>query len=148
MFTGLPDLAYVFGYFRHSWTLRADLISDFVCRLLARLAEKGATTVVPRLRDEDADMPLRPWVDPENFNPGYLSRSLRLMPKQGDREPGPTCTSTSRSGSCSRRRTWTTARSSTAEFGTDDHGGGRRCPGRRGERRPGYRRQTMRRAVL
>jgi cation diffusion facilitator CzcD-associated flavoprotein CzcO len=87
MFTGLPNLAYVFGYFRHSWTLRADLISDFVCRLLAHLAEKGATTVVPRLRDEDADMPLRPWVDPENFNPGYLSRSLHLMPKQGDREP-------------------------------------------------------------
>jgi hypothetical protein len=87
MFTGLPNLAYVFGYFRHSWTLRADLISDFVCRLLAHLAEKGATTVVPRLRDKDADMPLRPWVDPENFNPGYLSRSLHLMPKQGDREP-------------------------------------------------------------
>ena len=30
---------------------------------------------------------LRPWVDPENFNPGYLARSLHLMPKQGDREP-------------------------------------------------------------
>ena len=34
MFTGVPNLAYVFGYFRASWTLRADLISDFVCRLL------------------------------------------------------------------------------------------------------------------
>jgi monooxygenase len=87
MFTGLPNLAYVFGYFRHSWTLRADLISDFVCRLLAHMEEKGATTVVPRLRDEDRDMALRPWVDPENFNPGYLARSLHLMPKQGDREP-------------------------------------------------------------
>jgi cation diffusion facilitator CzcD-associated flavoprotein CzcO len=87
MFTGLPNLAYVFGYFRYSWTLRADLISDFVCRLLGHLEEKGATMVVPELRDEDAGMPLRPWVDPENFNPGYLSRSLHLMPKQGDREP-------------------------------------------------------------
>jgi monooxygenase len=87
MFTGLPNLAYVFGYFRHSWTLRADLISDFVCRLLQHMEEKAATMVVPRLRDEDADMPLGPWVDPENFNPGYLARSMHLMPKQGDREP-------------------------------------------------------------
>ena len=41
MFTGLPNLAYVFGYFRASWTLRADIISDFVCRLLAHMEEKG-----------------------------------------------------------------------------------------------------------
>ena len=87
MFTGVPNLAYVFGYFRHSWTLRADLISDFVCRLLNHMKEKSATVVVPRLRDEDLDMPLGPWVDPENFNPGYLTRSMHLMPKQGNREP-------------------------------------------------------------
>ncbi len=87
MFTGIPNLAYVFGYFRASWTLRADLISEFVCRLLAHMDERGATMVVPALRDEDADMPLGPWVDPQNFNPGYLTRSLHRMPKQGDREP-------------------------------------------------------------
>jgi monooxygenase len=87
MFTGVPNMAYVFGYFRHSWTLRADLISDFVCRLLEHMAEKGAMMVVPTLRDEDADMALGPWVDPENFNPGYLTRSMHLMPQQGDKEP-------------------------------------------------------------
>ena len=87
MFTGLPNLAYVFGYFRHSWTLRADLISDFVCRLLAHMGEKGASMVVPQLRPEDADMPLLPWADPENFNPGYVMRSAHLMFKRGDREP-------------------------------------------------------------
>lgn len=87
MFTGVPNLAYVFGYFRASWTLRADLISDFVCRLLGHLDELGAATVVPALRPEDADMVLLPWVDPENFNPGYLARSMHLMPKQGDRPP-------------------------------------------------------------
>jgi len=87
MFTGLPNLAYVFGYFRASWTLRADLISDFVCRLLHHMGERGATMVMPALRDEEAEMPLVPWVDPENFNPGYLARSLHLMPKQGDRDP-------------------------------------------------------------
>ena len=87
MFTGVPNLAYVFGYFRHSWTLRADLISDFVCRLMRHTDERGSTMVVPALRDQDADMPLGPWVDPENVNPGYLARSLHLMPRQGDREP-------------------------------------------------------------
>ena len=87
MFTGVPNMAYVFGYFRASWTLRADLISDFVCRLLGHMADKGATMVVPALREEDAGMSLGPWVDPENFNPGYLTRSLHLMPQQGDREP-------------------------------------------------------------
>jgi cation diffusion facilitator CzcD-associated flavoprotein CzcO len=87
MFTGVPNLAYVFGYFRASWTLRADLISDFVCRLLDLMAEKGATMVTPALRDAEADMPLGPWVDPENFNPGYLTRSMHLMPKQGDHDP-------------------------------------------------------------
>ncbi|MFP5321558.1 MAG: flavin-containing monooxygenase [Acidimicrobiia bacterium] len=87
MFTGVPNMAWVFGYFRASWTLRADLIAGFVCRLLARMEEKGASMVVPTLRDEDADMALLPWVDPEDFNPGYLMRALHLMPKQGDREP-------------------------------------------------------------
>ena len=87
MFTGVPNLAYVFGYFRYSWTLRVDLLSDFVCRLLSHTDELGASMVVPRLREDDADMELLPWVDPENFNPGYLARSMHLMPKQGDRAP-------------------------------------------------------------
>jgi monooxygenase len=87
MFTDVPNLAYVFGYFRSSWTLRADLISDFVCRLLTEMDRRGATMVNPALRAEDADMALGPWVDPENFNPGYMMRSMHLMPAQGDREP-------------------------------------------------------------
>jgi cation diffusion facilitator CzcD-associated flavoprotein CzcO len=87
MITGVPNMAYVFGYFRHSWTLRADLVSDFVCRLLTHMADDGTTVVVPTLRPEDADMPLLPWADPENFNPGYVLRSAHRLYKQGDREP-------------------------------------------------------------
>jgi cation diffusion facilitator CzcD-associated flavoprotein CzcO len=85
MFTGVPNLVWVFGYFRASWTLRADLIGDYVCRLLHHMDELGVTTVVPELRPEDADMPIGPWIDPENFNPGYLMRSQHLMPKRGDK---------------------------------------------------------------
>jgi cation diffusion facilitator CzcD-associated flavoprotein CzcO len=87
MFTGIPNMVWVFGYFRASWTLRVDLIGDFVCRLLEHMDELGATVVTPALRPEDADMPRLPWVEPENFNPGYLQRGLPLLPKQGDRDP-------------------------------------------------------------
>jgi cation diffusion facilitator CzcD-associated flavoprotein CzcO len=85
MFTGVPNMAWVFGYFRASWTLRADLVADFVCRLLNHMKEKGARMVTPTLRPEDRDMPLLPWIDPENFNPGYIMRGMHLLPKRGDK---------------------------------------------------------------
>ena len=87
MFSEIPNMAWVFGYFRTSWTMRSDLIADFVCRLLNHMDTKGARVVTPKLRNEDSNMPALPWVDPENFNPGYLLRSLHLMPKQGDHAP-------------------------------------------------------------
>jgi cation diffusion facilitator CzcD-associated flavoprotein CzcO len=46
MFSGVPNLAAVFGYTNASWTLRADLISDWVCRLLLRMRASGADQVV------------------------------------------------------------------------------------------------------
>jgi cation diffusion facilitator CzcD-associated flavoprotein CzcO len=85
MFTGVPNMAWVFGYFRASWTLRSDLVADFVCRLLNHMRRKGARTVTPALRPEDRDMTLLPWIDPENFNPGYLMRGMHLLPKRGDK---------------------------------------------------------------
>jgi monooxygenase len=87
MIGGVPKMAYVFGYFRHSWTLRVDLVADLVCRLLAHMQERGATVVVPTLRATEADMARRPWCDPENFNAGYVMRSQHILYKQGDREP-------------------------------------------------------------
>ncbi len=85
MFTGVPNMVWVFGYFRASWTLRSDLIGDFVCRLLNHMDAKQAHRVTVALRDEDADMPLSTWIDPENFNPGYLMRGMHLLPKRGDK---------------------------------------------------------------
>jgi cation diffusion facilitator CzcD-associated flavoprotein CzcO len=85
MFTGVPNLVWVFGYFRASWTLRADLVADFVCRLLGHMKTKGARRVTPALRPEDASMPRLPWIDPENFNPGYLMRGMHRLPKRGDK---------------------------------------------------------------
>lgn len=87
MFTGLPNMAWVFGYFRASWTLRADLLSALVCRLLKHMDERGAQVVVPALRPQDRAMALHPWVDPENFNPGYMARGVALLPRQGSQAP-------------------------------------------------------------
>ena len=85
MFTGVPNLLWIFGYFRASWTLRADLLADFVCRLLNHMDAKGASRVDVALRPEDEDMPRLPWIDPENFNPGYLMRALDKLPLRGDK---------------------------------------------------------------
>jgi cation diffusion facilitator CzcD-associated flavoprotein CzcO len=85
MFTGVPNLVWVFGYFRASWTLRADLVGDFVCRLLPRMKAAGVHRVEVALRDEDKDMKILPWIDEENFNPGYMQRGMHLLPKRGDK---------------------------------------------------------------
>ncbi|MGE3075552.1 MAG: flavin-containing monooxygenase [Dehalococcoidia bacterium] len=85
MFTGIPNLVWVFGYFRASWTLRADLLADFVIRLLNHMDNKGAKRVEVALRPEDEGMELLPWIDEENFNPGYMMRGMSLLPKRGSK---------------------------------------------------------------
>lgn len=87
MISNIPNMAYVFGYFRSSWTLRADLVSEYVMRLFAHMQQKGATVVVPRLREQDADMPRLPFVDEENVSAGYMMRTRDKMFRQSDREP-------------------------------------------------------------
>ncbi|MCB1692665.1 MAG: NAD(P)/FAD-dependent oxidoreductase [Pseudomonadales bacterium] len=85
MFTGVPNMVWIFGYFRASWTLRVDLIGDFVCRLLKHMDEKGVRSVMPALRPEDKDMVIGDWIDQDNFNPNYLRRAMHLMPKSGNK---------------------------------------------------------------
>jgi cation diffusion facilitator CzcD-associated flavoprotein CzcO len=87
MFTGLPNLIWVFGYFRSSWTLRADLLGDYACRLLNHMDQHSLSMVVPRLREHEKDMRLQAWVSEDNFNPGYIKRSLHKLPKQGTHLP-------------------------------------------------------------
>lgn len=84
-YSDMPNLLSTFGYINASWTLRADLVSAYACRILNHMAESGTTTATPVLRPSDADMPRRPWVD--DFSAGYMARMMPLLPKQGDREP-------------------------------------------------------------
>jgi cation diffusion facilitator CzcD-associated flavoprotein CzcO len=84
-YSDVPNLATSFGYINASWTLRSDLIGEYVCRLLNHMAATGTDQCTPRLRSTDADMPQRPWI--ENFSAGYMERVMDRFPKQGDREP-------------------------------------------------------------
>lgn len=85
MYSDVPNLVSTFGYVNASWTLRADLTSEYVCRLLNHMDHTAARQVVPRLRPGDRDMPARPWID--QFSPNYMRRVMHQFPKQGDREP-------------------------------------------------------------
>ena len=85
MFTGVPNMAWVFGYLRNSWTLRTELIADFVCRMLNHMTEKGAKRVEVALRPSEHNMPRGSWIDPENFNANYIMRGQHLLPQAGDK---------------------------------------------------------------
>ena len=85
MYSDVPNLVCTFGYINASWTLRADLTAEYVCRLINRMDERGMRQVTPRLRDTDRDMPPRPWID--SFSSGYMQRMMHRFPKQGDRKP-------------------------------------------------------------
>jgi len=82
MLSGVPNLASVFGYINASWTLKADLICAYVCRLLNCMERKRARQVTPQARGEKA---VAPFV--EKFSPGYMERALAYWPKQGSKAP-------------------------------------------------------------
>ena len=84
-YSGVPNLVSTFGYINASWTLRADLTSEYVCRLLKHMSESGSRICTPTLRSSDAAMPERRWI--EDFSAGYMERVMHLFPRQGDREP-------------------------------------------------------------
>ena len=84
-YSGVPNLASSFGYINASWTLRSDLTCEYVCRLLNHMAKTGTTQCTPQLRDEDLNMPERPWID--SFSAGYMSRVMHMFPRQGNHAP-------------------------------------------------------------
>lgn len=86
MFPGVPNMLWVFGYFRAAWTLRVDLLGDFVCRLLSHMDTRHADVVNIIPPEGSSNDALMPWVPADDFNPGYLSRAIDKLPKAlGDR---------------------------------------------------------------
>ena len=81
MFSDVPNLSYSFGYTNASWTLKADLTSAFLCRLLNHMDAKGTPIALPR---REAGVEEVPFLD---FSSGYVQRALDILPKQGSKKP-------------------------------------------------------------
>jgi len=82
MFSEVPNLASTFGYTNASWTLKADLTAEYICRLLKHMDRTGTRICVPHLTD--AELEVEPWLD---FSSGYVQRALEVLPRQGAKKP-------------------------------------------------------------
>jgi cation diffusion facilitator CzcD-associated flavoprotein CzcO len=81
MLSGVPNLVFTVGYTNISWTLKADLVSEYACKLIRHMDAHGYTRAMP-VRDPSVSE--RPFLD---FNPGYVMRSIDQLPKQGSKQP-------------------------------------------------------------
>ena len=82
MFCGVPNMAYALGYTNASWTLKCDLVGQYVCRLINHMDAHGHAAATPRR--PDPSVAIEPLLD---FNSGYVLRSIDGLPKQGSRAP-------------------------------------------------------------
>ena len=82
MLSGVPNFAFTVGYTNASWTLKADLTSEYVCRLLAHMDAHGHRQCLPEI--SDPSIVEQPLLD---FTSGYVLRSLHQFPKQGSKVP-------------------------------------------------------------
>jgi cation diffusion facilitator CzcD-associated flavoprotein CzcO len=81
MLSGVPNYAFAIGYTNASWTLKADLTAEYVCRLLNHMDAHGHAACVP---ERDPSVTEEPLLD---FTSGYVMRSIDQFPKQGSRAP-------------------------------------------------------------
>ncbi|HMJ73541.1 MAG TPA: NAD(P)/FAD-dependent oxidoreductase [Solirubrobacterales bacterium] len=81
MLSGVPNMAFTVGYTNASWTLKADLTSEYVCRLLNHMDAHDHKRCVAEVDPSVSEQPLL------DFTSGYVQRSLDHFPKQGSREP-------------------------------------------------------------
>ena len=82
MFKDLPNLAMIFGYTNASWTLKADLSSEYICRLLKHMDKHGLRQCTPRNYDDSVvDEPFL------GLASGYIQRAKNVLPKQGNKAP-------------------------------------------------------------
>ena len=82
MYSDIPNLASAFGYTNASWTLKADLTAEYVCRLLKYMDARGYDYCTPRRRD--SSIVEEPAI---NFTSGYIQRASDVLPKQGSKKP-------------------------------------------------------------
>src|SRR5690349_15012506 len=82
MLSGVPNFAFAVGYTNASWTLKVDLVAEYMCRLLGYMERTGHAVCTPQITDEG--MERAPFM---KFAAGYVSRAIDAFPKQGDTGP-------------------------------------------------------------
>ena len=82
MYNDVPNLAQAFGYTNASWTLKCDLTSKYVCRLLKHMDRQGFASCTSRAND-----PTLERVPVLDFNSTYVLRVLDQLPSQGSKHP-------------------------------------------------------------
>ncbi len=82
MVSDVPNFVSIFGYTNASWTLKADLVSAWVCRLLAHMDRRGFASATPHNND-----PTLEAEDMLSFTSGYVRRAMHLFPRQGSKPP-------------------------------------------------------------
>ncbi|MGW5054061.1 flavin-containing monooxygenase [Actinokineospora sp. NPDC004072] len=82
MLSGVPNLAVAIGYTNASWTLKCDLVAQYVCRLLRHMRANGLRQVTPLA--PDPALPTEPFID---LKAGYVLRALDKLPRQGPKAP-------------------------------------------------------------
>lgn len=82
MLSGVPNMAFTIGYTNASWTLKADLVSEFACRVINYMDSRGYEAVEPQHPGTDVDEALL-----FDFTPGYVLRAIDHLPKAGSRAP-------------------------------------------------------------
>lgn len=82
MFNDIPNMSYTFGYTNASWTLKADLIAEYVCRLLKHMDDTGTRICTPRITDPSVKA-----VDFLDMSSGYVQRAVARLPKTGNKAP-------------------------------------------------------------
>jgi len=81
MLSDVPNAAFCLGYSNASWTLKAELACEYVCKLLKLMDGRGYATCVPRRDPEVENTP------PMDLNSGYIERALHMLPTQGHKRP-------------------------------------------------------------
>src|SRR5690606_2545332 len=82
MLSDVPNAAMIFGYTNSSWTLKADISCEYLCRLMNHMDKNGVRQVTPRQRDPHATS--LPFL---NMQSGYIQRAKHIFPKQGEKAP-------------------------------------------------------------
>ena len=82
MVSDVPNFAFTVGYVNHAWTLKADLVAEYLCRLLAHMDRHGYAAVTPVA--DDPTLTRRPFIE---MGTGYVNRAMHLFPQQGSHGP-------------------------------------------------------------